>query len=289
MEIDYLKNIKGLTAIGMNERGAKVYLALLKKINSTVSDLHKATGVKQNKLYEIVTNLMRDGYCIEKKIGKKRFFNAVDPKDVIGRALNRIEMTLKTGYELKEELALIYNSAEDVKELYESIDIIYGSDNLHNRYIEIMESSNKELFSLCRPPFAGVTEEKQKAQLTAYATFLKKGGMGRTIYEVNEDSPLIIFDILNEKSKKSGEFHIASKLPLKINIFDKEIVMIADKSSFTMDNELSMAVIKQRTSVEGYYALMEFLWTQSKTYDEWIVENKDFMERKLKEYADSLL
>ncbi len=52
---------------GLNERNAKVYLALLRKKDASLSDLNKISGVRQNKLYEVIKSLIREGYCTEKK------------------------------------------------------------------------------------------------------------------------------------------------------------------------------------------------------------------------------
>ncbi len=284
---DRLEMLNGLINLGMNERSAKVYIALLQIKDVSVPELHKLTGIKQNKLYEVINSLIRDGYCSEKKNGNKRFFNAVNPETCINSTLTKIEQNLKSGYELKDSLIDLFNSIENTKEPFEYIEIIHGSDNLHNIYLDIMNSSKLELFSLCRPPFAGTTIKKQKAQFTAYSAFLQKGGKGRTIYEVNEDSPSIVFRILKDKTLEDGEFRIASKLPLKMNIFDKKMVMIADKSTLAGENELSMTVIKQKTTVDGYYALMEFLWEQSENYETWIIGKEKLMETKLEEYESS--
>ena len=285
---DHQQLLKGLINLGMNERNAKVYLAFLKKKDVSVPELHKLTGIKQNKLYEVINNLIRDGYCSEKKIGNKRFFNAINPDICIGRTLNKIEEKLKVGYELKNSLINIFDNIKNIKEPFEYIEIIHGSDNIHNIYLDIMNSSTKELFSLCRPPFAGTTLKKQKEQYDIYNSFLKKGGKGRTIYEINEDSPPIIFKILKQKSTEDGEFRIAPKLPLKMNIFDKKTLMIADKSALAGMNELSMTVIKEKTTVEGYYTLMEFLWEQSEKFETWIIGKEKLMENKLEEYESSL-
>jgi len=283
-----LKLLNGLKNLGMNERSAKVYIALLRKKNVSVPELHKLTGIKQNKLYEVINSLIRDGYCSEKKSGNKRFFNAVNPETCINSTLVKIEENLKSGYELKDSLIDIFKSTENIKEPFEYIEIIHGSDNIHNIYLDIMNSSKLELFSLCRPPFAGTTLKKQKEQFDIYNSFLKKGGKGRTIYEANEDSPPIVFKILKQKSTEDGEFRIAHKLPLKMNIFDKKTVMIADKSTLAGENELSMTVIKQKTTVEGYYVLVEFLWEQSEDFETWKTGKEKLMETKLKEYESSI-
>ena len=286
---EQLSSLSGLMSLGMNERSAKVYLALLQKKDASVPELHKLTAIRQNKLYEVLNNLIRDGYCSEKKNGNKRFFNAVNPEISISRALRKIERNLEAGYILKDSLVKTYNNIEDIKEPFEYIEIIHGSDNLHNNYLEFMKNSKSEIFSFVRAPFAGMTVEKQEAQYNAFTDFQKKGGKARTIYEVNDNSIPVIFNIINRKNREDIEFRIASKLPLKMNIFDKQTLMIADKSTLAGENELSMTVIKQKTTVDGYYALMEFLWEQSEDYESWIANNKELMNNKLEEYEKFII
>ena len=68
-----------LTDLGMSEREARVYLALLSKRTGAAADLQKISGVPQSKIYEIIGSLVRRGFCTERKAGRKRTFEVIDP------------------------------------------------------------------------------------------------------------------------------------------------------------------------------------------------------------------
>ncbi len=50
-----------LVDLGLSERQAKVYLALLSQKNTMIADLQRSSGVPQTKVYEIVRQLVEMG------------------------------------------------------------------------------------------------------------------------------------------------------------------------------------------------------------------------------------
>lgn len=266
---DYAKFLKDLISMGMNERSAKVYLALLRKKDASLPDLHKLSGVRLNKLYEVINNLIREGYCAERKIGRKRFFNVIDPGTSIGSNLKKMEESLEKSYKLKNALEEIYHNTDEIKEPFEYIEIFHGNDNIHQQFCKLVRSSKKEILAFTREPFAFHTPEKQKEQEDVINNFLTRKGTGKSIYEKTfcENNPDIRF--IDNYEKVDLEVRIAEKLPLKMLIFDRKTLLISDAAPLNISNELKMVIINQQTIVNAFIALFDFFWQQSLDVKVW--------------------
>lgn len=273
--IDNTKLLKDLINIGMNERNAKVYLALLKKKDASLPDLHKLSGVRLNKLYEVINNLIREGYCTEKKISRKRFFNAIDPGTSIDSNLKKMEERLEKSYILKNVLKEIYDNTEEVKEPIEYIEIFHGNANIHQKFLELIKNSGNEIISFTKPPWAVSTPKEQEEQGDAIEAFFKRKGVSKTIYEISSEKDNDLIPIM-ERDRKAGEqSKISDKLPIKLYIFDRKALLIADASPLSLTNELRMALIKQQTIVDAFIALFDFFWQQSIDVNTWKAQQRN--------------
>ena len=279
--------VEGLIFLGMSEREAKVYLALLNKSYATAPTLQKMSGVPQSKIYAIIDNLVRNGCCSERKEGRVRTFEAIDPKNTLETPINALNAGLKKSIELRDKLHDIYKSMDGAKEPFEYIEIIHGNENIHRKYLELLQILESELLSFTRPPFASRVKKIRQEQIETFRDYLKRGGKSRGVYEVHEDSLPRMFYNIHESYKIGETFRIVPKLPLKMFIFDCKILLIAEKQSLTEESMMTMTVVKQRATVDGYIALFDFFWEQGLEYEQWIIGKERLMEENLDKFDKS--
>jgi len=265
----------------MSERQAKVYLALLKSGEAGPSELQRVAGIPLSKISETANYLLSNGYINARKEGKKRIYNAVNPEIALKRNIAQLESKIETLNELMKDLGEYFKQSGQSTELFEYIEVIHGNDNIHNRYLEFLRSIEFEFLTFTRPPFAASNDKLLSEQEAIFMKLLEKGVKFRGIYEINENSEWPMFRILKNSHEAGAVFRIAPKLPLKMFIFDQKTLLLTDRSSLSIGNELSQTVIKQKTTVDGYVTLFEFFWDQALEYDAWIKENEDLMERML--------
>jgi sugar-specific transcriptional regulator TrmB len=242
--------LNGLIDIGFSERQAKVYLVLYKKPNANLADLQKLTGIRQDKLGEVLNNLIREGYCAEKKIGRKRFFNVIDPGTSIGSNLKKMEERLEKSYKLKNALEEIYHKTDEIKEPFEYIEVFHGNDNIHYHFCELVKNSKKEILSFMREPFAFHALEQKKEQEDIMADFLYRKGS------------------------------IKTNLPLKMLVFDNNTLLIADAAPLNISNELRVVLIKQQTIINAFIELFKFFWQQSIDIKVWKAQTDNMQNKK---------
>jgi len=283
MANNYSKTVQGLIDLGMTEREAKVYLALLEKGSATAPLLQKISGVPQSKIYSTIDGLVRKGFFKERKVERSRQFEIIDPEITLGLVIQKMQTQLESSAKLMDQLVELHKTREKVTEPFEYIEIVHGNENVHAKYVELLRNAQYEALNFTRPPFASVTKEMYEEQMILLQRFLDGGGKVKGVFEVNADSPPRIFDVCHKSYEYGEKFRIAEKLPLKMYIFDRKNLLIADKSSLAGEDEISMTVIKQKTTVDGYVALFEFFWDQSEEYEKWIRGKEELMERKLAE------
>jgi HTH-type transcriptional regulator, sugar sensing transcriptional regulator len=71
---------KYLQEIGLNEKEAAIYLALLEVDNASVIDVAKKTKINRSTVYVVLEGLMKKGLVSETQIGKKVHYQAEPPE-----------------------------------------------------------------------------------------------------------------------------------------------------------------------------------------------------------------
>ncbi|MCX6641507.1 MAG: hypothetical protein NTW14_13665 [bacterium] len=284
-----LKNdiVRRLLSLGMTEREAKVYHSLLFKRIASASELQKYSGIPNSQIYGTIDSLVRQGYFTERQVNGKRTFEIVDPDISLISLLDKLKLRLEDGLDLKKTLAETYANGEIHKEPFEYIEVVHKNELIHRKFVELMQSAQNEVLNFVLPPFAAYSMEMFEEQNEAYYSFLNRGGQSLAILEIKPNSHLRMYRLaeINHKEKHPNEnTRISAKLPLKLFIFDRKTMLITEKSASADDGALTMTIIKQKTTVEGYVNLFNFIWDQSMDIDAWVNSNESLLKEKLEEW-----
>lgn len=71
---------KYLQELGLSEKEAQIYLALLQVDNESIQDLAKRTGINRTTIYPVLETLEKKGLVSEVQIGKKTHYEAAAPE-----------------------------------------------------------------------------------------------------------------------------------------------------------------------------------------------------------------
>ena len=274
------KFVNSLKKLGFSERQAKVYSALLEKKDASLADLQKISGVPHNKISEVVNYLLREGYCSEKKIGNRKYFNIVSPKSSFNRALKNMEENLTESHNITNEMEEIYNNSDKIREPFEYIEVFHGNDNIHYHFCELVKNSKKEILSFMREPYAFHAPEQKKEQEDVMADFLYRKGNIKTIFEKEliMNYPDFFTEVENQTAK--DELRIADNLPLKMLVFDNNTLLIADAAPLNISNELRVVLIKQQTIINAFIELFKFFWQQSIDIKVWKAQTENMQNKE---------
>jgi HTH-type transcriptional regulator, sugar sensing transcriptional regulator len=261
--------LETLADLGMSEREAKVYLALLSKRCAPAASLQKLSGVPQSKIYEIIGSLVQQGFFLERKVGTKRTFEIIDPQITLAASFQKLQLRLKNSFKHRKELEKIYGLGEAATEPLEYIEVLRGNENIHHRYCALVNSTSEELLGFGRGPYACDTNDKSAAQNQEERGILHRGGIVRWVYELQlPQDTWLLEDMINLTDGGAG-VRIARRLPIKMMIFDRNTLLVADEEPFAEPGELTMSIIKQKTIVNAFCALFEYFWAMATELDEW--------------------
>jgi HTH-type transcriptional regulator, sugar sensing transcriptional regulator len=262
--------IGGLYDLGFGEREAKTYLALLKKRVATAAELQKISGIPQSKIYEVIDGLVRRGFCTEIKSGRRKTYEAVDPRIALDSPFEELKRRLNHSLGLKNKLSRLFDDSEQVTHPLDHIEVLRGNDNIHHRYCQLIMGTKNEILGFGRRPYACDTVEKSDEQDEKEKILQDQKVKARWIYEIDlPDEDWLVPDLV-ELSASGIDIRVAAKLPLKMMIFDRELLLVAEEEPLGQDGELAMSVIRQNTIIKAFCALFEFFWLNSIEFNEWL-------------------
>ncbi|RJP76597.1 MAG: TrmB family transcriptional regulator [Candidatus Zixiibacteriota bacterium] len=269
MAVDNNRLLERLVDLGLSEREAKVYLALLSKRSACSADLQKSSGIPQTKVYEIIRRLVRQGYCRERRVGHKRSFEAIDPQTALNFHVQKLEVRLEDASSLKRELTEIFNAGGEVMEPLEYIEILHGKESIHHHYCQLLRNAKREIMGFARPPYTCDTTEKEEEQARENEALVARGGLSLWVYELDDQADASHLSLAEFFHRRGERIRVAQRLPLKMMVFDGREVLVTQQDPYALTGELTMSIIKQNTVANAYRALFEFFWNQAEEYESW--------------------
>lgn len=278
--------VKDLTELVMNERQSKIYCAILMNNKSTSTDLHRITGLALNKTYETLKYLCIQGFCTKIVESNKTMYAPTDPALVFKTILDDKKGDLKRTELLLQKLCEIYDSVPSQNELSEYIEIVYGKQNVHKKFLELISKSKHNIYVISCPPYSIMNKKQSKEQDEYFEKFYERGGKDKVIFEVNKNSPSFIFEGIRESLDipESSDFKLTNKSPIKLIIFDNETLMTFNKYFLVSGEELCASIIKQSNTVDTYVHMFDYLWNQAETFQTWLKNNEKLYLQKLEEF-----
>mgnify|MGYP001596100219 CR=1 FL=1 len=255
---------KQLEEIGLSDKEAAVYLASLELGKSPVQKISQQAGIKRVTTYVVIESLMKKGLMSSAQEGKKTYFFAEDPGNLI-----RIVESQKNEISQKEKT--VSGISKELKELFESsgkrpvVRFFYGVEGIRT----IRDDYLKEHDRLRNDYARSVTPvdllfkiyPKHTEEVTAKRT--EKRIRSRVIY-TNISGP-----IKGATSKK--ELREALYAPPKFSL-PGDISVYGDKVILSsLKGRIVEVLIEDKNIAETVKKLFELAWEGAKNYK----DNKD--------------
>jgi sugar-specific transcriptional regulator TrmB len=266
--------ISNLTRIGMAEKEAKLYIAMLEKPEITAGDLHRISGVPRSKTYDTLDKMLAKGYCQERVENTHRYFKAVQPSFLQGILKTRWEADLKALQDASREalgfLQSKYKRVQDTDPSRNLIEILRNLDHIRGKYLNLVNETKEEILTFNRSPYACADPKVLKAQNEAICNLRDRGVEARSIYMWEEG----IFDWLGpamESQIEAGEeVRLSEFLPIKMMVFDRKKVLLAlSDIPAESQSDFTMVVVEDSGLIQSFIFLFETIWSQSKTPEDW--------------------
>ncbi len=286
--MDTSKYLRSFIEIGLTEREAKVYMTLLSGRMFTVLELQEAVNIPRTKIYEVLNKLVSRNICIEKKLGRNKLYEAVEPKLAMERILDSYKKELNRKEELIQQVSEvftpIFQNSKSIINPLEFIDVMKEKGQIHKRYTACVKSTKREMLTFNKGPYACDTSDRLVEQEEEEFKLLRRGGSCKDIYELNELKEVDWLLNSVKKSLKLGQqARVVERIPIKMLVFDQEKVMFALEQPISVSNELTMIYIEHKQLAEACSMLFYHLWDKGKDIAE---IGEDFAE-EVKSFAFS--
>lgn len=221
--------IESLKNLGLNEKEARVYLALLQLGRSTAYSVAVRSGLKKPTTYVILHQLIEKGFALNVPRVKKQLFLAEAPEKCFAIAKEKITLSeasipellaIRKGKKIKTNVAY-FEEFSGVKQAYEFVIKVMKEKPIEQReYVAFFAhaaDADEELFRY----FDEINEMHKKHKIRR---------RGVTVY-----SSLIIEKYLTEDFIKNYSVKIKALDPkkyfsnLEIMIFDKYVIILSQK------------------------------------------------------------
>jgi sugar-specific transcriptional regulator TrmB len=267
--------INTLTEIGLSLREARTYLSLLTRNNFTATEIAKAAGITRHGAYELLNKMIRLGMCKE-LIGKVRKFRAIQPGIAIPRLFEHyteeFNNNLKHRQNLFESLKPVFDDmfeqSRDQKDPMDYFEILYDKNQIRTRYIELQKQAQTDIVGFIKPPYSIAPKDNFESE-----AIYKRGVKGRFVYEYEgnvNDIARYIDDIKDDRKIYGETVRFARTLPIKLQVFDSKISLLALKDPITGAQSLTTLIVTHGEFAMILKSAFEDQWAQAVPFDDFI-------------------
>lgn len=258
------KHVAELKKVGLTENEAKVYSCLLKKHTFTATEISQFCNVNRSRIYSVLESLINKGLCIE-ILGRVRKFQAAAPDVAFEQLIKEQDKKLNILKSLPDLLSPIYNSNTDNSSPLDFIQVFSTPASIIKKNHTLELESKEFVLSFCKPPYAmsksiEIHEEQWES--------MEKGVNYKSIFEVEPDNLDFFARQMKNFEDKGEEIKIAYHLPIKLHVFDDQIVMFSMINKINPDDNLTYLVIEHPDLAETLIATFYLHWEKAMTVSE---------------------
>ena len=231
-----------LQNLGLEEKEAKIYLALLELGEATVLQVSKKSGIKRPTAYLILRSLEEKGFVSRVLHGKKTTYSAQHPKKLITES----ELRLK---ELQEVIPQLETFMQ--KEGKPRVMIYEGKEQLDRAYDDMFITKGEVLI------VDDIALSKE-----AFPKSFRKFGYKKTspdfrIREINVDN-----QAAREYAKEfAGPYHEIRYLPQNLKPFENDMGIYGNKVLISsLKREYFVVVLESEEIARSFRTMFELMW-----------------------------
>jgi len=275
--------IEDLKNLGLNIYEAKVYLALIERSSLDTAEIAQISGVPRARTYDILDNLVRRGLA-SLKPGKNKKYGALDIETFRQRLIaeNReasIERELKieeTSLKLKKKLEKLYSPENLPSDPLQYIEIIRNPARIHQKFLQLLHESKKEILIFTKPPYAGNVDQKSE-QIQLQEQLMQRGVRIKSICEIPSDPQERRWWLkrIENASPYGEETRVIKELPMKLAVFDELTVIYTLEDPILHTTSVTTMVTEHRSLAKSLKMLFDNIWEKALDYHSLEVEGGD--------------
>jgi HTH-type transcriptional regulator, sugar sensing transcriptional regulator len=263
-------NPQKLISLGLNTYESAAYLALLGRPELGSTEIASRANIPRQRIYDVLSSLAAKGLCIARDTNPKTFF-AVDPKvsfdllakQRIAQLERQRQETESLAASLAEELSPIFAEGRGQNDPLAYVEVLSGPTRIAHRALALADAAKKSVNSCMRKPMI-LSKEQNWAFLRAP---LGKGLRYRALCddELIEDEELRKW--MNTFAEWGLEIRVAAEIPLKIQAFDDEAVLVSMQDPTAGQPSFTAVAIHNRGFVAMMNLAFEYLWANARPFN----------------------
>lgn len=233
-----------LEALGLDDKEAKVYLALLTHQRLTVAELARHSGVKRATCYEQLETLLKKNFVVREPIGKRTYYVAHSPQKVFADFRRRTK-ELELGM---EELITLHDRATRKPK----VTYFEGKQELKGIYDDLFKTVGDVQSIFPAEEFFSNFSEKD---YTDFDTAVQQHAL--------KTRDLFVADAAYKKlmrlREENGSTGATKKLPADFQS-NVDVLIFSDKVALISLRDLSAIVIENRDIADLFRSFHSHLW-----------------------------
>lgn len=270
MSGDIISDPQSLLALGLNTYETAAYLALLGRPELGSAEIATRANIPRQRIYDILSSLVAKGLCIARDTSPKTF-SAVDPKislDLLATeraaSLDRQKQEAESlAVRLVKELAPIFASGRGQNDPLAYVEVLSGATRIAHRALALAEAAKKSVNSCIRKPMI-LSKEQNWAFLQA--PLGKKRIKYRALCDREAIEDQELRDWINTFADWGVEVRVALELPLKMQAFDDEVVLVSMQDPTAGQPSFTAVAVHNRGFVAMMNLAFEYLWTNARPF-----------------------
>src|SRR3989339_110474 len=243
-----------LIQLGLKDKEADVYLAVLSLGKGTITDIARKSGIKRTSIYQYLEPLLKEALLYKITIQKRVFYAAENPKKII-------KLLEHKKSEIDEKKRNIQNILPNLEALYSasltkpSITFYEGKEGIRNVYHEIVNTHKKVYCFFSPKNFFQLFsyEENDKLLMTLY----KNGGVLYNLIEKSDEADKRL------QIKKYNSFVKTKILPDKFT-FNTDLLIVGDTIALISFDNLIAVTIQDAAIARLQKNIFEMIWKSIK-------------------------
>lgn len=239
---------KYLQEIGLSEKEAQIYLALLQVDNESIQDLAKRTGINRTTVYPVLETLEKKGLVSEVQIGKKTHYEAAPPER-LETFVERQRAVLEEHSQRLKEIVPQIKSLQREQGERPIIKYFDGRDGVISAYEEFYNFETKEekdgYFILNSDLLSEVFSEQEFEKFRK----IRKGKKISAHVIYNRKAGVRDFDHTDKQVHISGDFPITCDIAI---VDDKLIIS-------TLGDNVSSVLLRSKDIASTFKSLIKYI------------------------------
>jgi HTH-type transcriptional regulator, sugar sensing transcriptional regulator len=262
-------DLQSLAVLGLNSYEAAAYVALLGRPELSPAEVASRGNIPRQRVYDVLDSLAAKGLCVARDTTRK-VFTAIDPKtafEVLAQERaavlerQRIE-TQAAATRLAAELAPIFATGRSQTDPLAYVEVLSGPARIAHRALALAEAAKKSVNSCVKRPLILSSDQNQ--------TFMKaplgRGLMYRALFDAEAMEDAELRGWMAQFHKAGMDTRIAPDLPLKMQSFDDEVVLLSMQDPAGGEPSFTAVAIHNRAAVTMLNLAFEHLWNKARPF-----------------------